>query len=309
MRRIDFMFNFLKTVLKVKLFHKKHTAEKQKLVCEWHQPDEPIEKSSEPIITWVGQSTFLIQIDGVNIVTDPIFFHLSPLFLRRFAPPGITIEKLPKIDFVIISHDHRDHMEKKTLIQLAKHDPIVLAPHGLGHRLARRGFKKIIEHHHGDRHTVMTESKEKVTFSFLPAAHWSGSNIFNISKSKHGSWMIENKKHNIYFAGDSSYDNHFKEIAQEFKSIETALLPIGPIEPRDLIDHAHLDGKQAIKAFLDLNAQNFIPMHWGTFQFGLENFDEPISFLKTWWNKEKERLKEKKLLVLKFGKIQKLSRL
>jgi len=305
--RKDFIFNFLKTVFRVKLSHKKHTKEQQKLVCEWHDPCKPIEKSSEPVITWIGQSTFLIQIDDVNIVTDPIFFHLNPVLLRRFAPPGISIENLPKIDFVIISHDHRDHFEKKSLIKLAQHDPIALAPHGLGKRLEKRGFKKIVEHHHGDKHSLITKSNKKLTFTFLPAAHWAGSNIFNIHKSKYGSWMIENENHNIYFAGDSSYDGHFKEIAQEFKSIHTALMPIGPVEPRDLIDHAHLDGKQAIAAFIDLCAQNFIPMHWGTFQFGLEQFDEPVKILKSWWEQEKEKLSNKKLLVLKFGKRQKLN--
>jgi len=297
--------NFIKNFFTLKFSNKLSLLDLKQIVQKWYAPSKPIKQSIEPIITWIGQATFLIQIDGINILTDPIFYDIS-YFFPRLVPAGIAPEHLPTIDVLLISHDHRDHMEKQSLLRLIPHNPMILAPHGLGKRLARWGFKKIIEHYWGDKTTFTTPAGEKTTFTFLPAAHWAGCNIFNINKSMYGSWMIEHEAHTIYFGGDSSYANHFKEIGQDFSSIKTALLPISPIEPRHLVEHAHLDGKQAIQAFLDLKAKQFIPMHWGTFQFGTEKYEEPIIRLKEWWEKHKEHVVNKTLFILKFGQTQKL---
>lgn len=312
--RREHLISFIKNFIHVRL-RRKPTSNIEKILHEWHQPAEPAKSSDKPLVTWIGHSTFLIQIAGINIVTDPIFFPLSILF-PRIVPPGISMDNLPVIDIVLISHDHRDHMEKQSMLQLAKHNPVVLAPRGLARRLTRWGFKKIVEHTWGDTYTVTTDKKQKVSCTFLPAAHWAGSNFFTINKSEHGSWMIEGTsidisttnttKNSLYFAGDTSYDNHFKEISQQFSSIDGALLPIGPIEPRHLVEYAHIDARQALQAFIDLQAKQFIPMHWGTFHFGTEQFDEPIKLLKSWWQKQEERLKEKTLRICRFGKAEKL---
>jgi L-ascorbate metabolism protein UlaG (beta-lactamase superfamily) len=284
----------------------KSKSERKKIIQEWHRPSKPRTCSIEPIITWIGHATFLIQIDGINIVTDPIFFDLS-YFFPRIAPPGIAIKNLPPIDVLLISHDHRDHMEKKSLQQLSSHNPIVLAPEGLGKRLSKRGFKKIEENNWGRKFTISTKSNKEIIFTFLPAEHWSGCNIFNIGKSKYGSWMIEHNTHTIYFAGDTSYAGHFCEIGKDYPKIKTSLLPIGPIEPRHLINNAHLDARQAVRAFIDLKSKQFIPMHWGTFQLGAESFKEPINQLQAEWDKKISNPDEKKLILLKFGAPKKLS--
>lgn len=305
MKTRQHVLNFLRNFVTLKFSKKSPVFDLKKIRKEWYAPAKPADRSTEPVVTWIGQATFLIQIDGVNILTDPIFYDLS-YFFPRLAPPGIAPKNLPRIDFILISHDHRDHMEKHSMRALLPHKPTVLAPQGLGRRLARWGFTQVSEHSWGDKLSYITPSGKKIEFSFLPAAHWAGCNLFNINKSKFGSWMIEHDLHTIYFAGDSSYGKHFQEIGQNFKSIQTALMPISPIEPRHLVEHAHLDGTQAIQAFVDLQAEQFIPMHWGTFQFGIERYDEPIQLLKTAWHKYGLEALGKRLFVLNFGKPQKV---
>jgi L-ascorbate metabolism protein UlaG (beta-lactamase superfamily) len=304
-RRLSQVINFFKSFVFVQRNRPWCRVERAEVLKDWHAPEEPLSCSLDPVITWIGHATFLIQVDGVNILTDPIFFDVS-FFFPRIAPPGIPPEKLPKIDYLLISHDHRDHMEKRSLHKLVSHNPVVLVPQGLGKRLNRRGFKNVFEHNWGDKFKIQTGSHKNLTFTFLPAAHWAGCNIFNMHKSKYGSWMIEHESHTIYFAGDTSYDNHFKEIGSEFKNIDTSILPIGPVEPRHIIANSHIDAEEAFKAFKDLMAKNFIPMHWGTFQLGGERFLSPLETLKATWLRAQEAIGEKKLLILKFGAPQKL---
>jgi len=293
--------SFMRNFFLIKLSGKKSFKNKTKAFEKWYQPAKPFQQSIEPRITWIGQSAFLIQIDGINILTDPNFFGSLRVF-RRIIPPGIPIDQLPLIDFLIISHDHRDHMEKRSIQRLVQHNPITLAPKGLSYRLSKWGMKKIVEHKVGDTYTIKGTSGNNITFTFLPAAHWSGSNLFNIHSSLCGSWMIGTESHKTYFAGDTSYAGHFLEIGKQFTNINAALLPIGPIEPRAHQKHAHTDGAEAVQAFIDLDAKNFVPMHWGTFHLGGESFEDPIEILETAWNKNKALLENKALRLLKFGK-------
>jgi L-ascorbate metabolism protein UlaG (beta-lactamase superfamily) len=300
------ILDFIRSFFYVQRYRRKNPPNKTLILEDWHKPSKPPIRSEEPIITWIGHSTFLIQIGEINIITDPIFFDLS-VFFPRVVPCGIPPKELPPIDILMISHDHRDHFEKGSLLELVPHNPLAIAPKGLGKRLLRRGFKKIMEHNHGDKCSFKTKSGDNINFTFLPSDHWSGCNIFNIGKSKYGSWMIEYKHHTVYFAGDSAYSSHFSEIGQEFKKIDTAVMPVGPIEPRHLIAHAHIDAIEAVKAFIDLNARQFIPMHWGTFQLGADHFDMPIQQLKSIWKEKKEILTKKVLSIVKFGAQHRLS--
>lgn len=299
MNKLAHFLNVLRNLLEVKLKYRPK-FNKEQLIPKWYCPIDPSKNSSEPIITWIGQATFLIQIDGINILTDPMFFDL-PFVYKRLVPPGIPLNKLPIINVVAISHNHIDHMDKRSLLAIKHHNPLILAPHGDGKWFHKSGFKNVYENKWGNSHTLLGLSNEPIKFTYLPAKHWSGRNIFDFNRSHYGSWMIESKNHSIYFAGDSSYGGHYKEIGQEFSSIKTALLPIGPVEPRRNVEHAHLDGKEAVKAFIELNAQNFVPMHWGTFQFGAEEFEVPIQILEEAWQNNKEQTESKELLILKFG--------
>jgi len=269
----------------------------------WFCKSEPIACSVQPKITWIGHASFLIQIGGVNILTDPILKSPSPLFPRH-VPLGISVDKLPNIDFVLLSHNHPDHMDGKSLMLLREHDGTsFLVPQGDKLWFDNKSFARVKEHTWWEpsSFTLKYGTSKQITFTFLPANHWSMSGLLDKNRSLWGGWMIECLGHTIYFAGDTAYESHFKEIAETFPHIDIALMPIGPCEPKEWVGHAHIDSQEAITAFLDLQAKYFIPMHWGTFPMGLEAFDTPIVRLQDFWKLHADSLKERELHMLKIG--------
>lgn len=259
--------------------------------------------STDPLITWVGHSTFIINICGLNIITDPIFGNPSFLF-PRMMPPGITLEQAPIIDVVLISHNHLDHMHAQTLYALAEKNSNIkiLVPLGDKAWFDKRGFKDVQEYTWWEGVTVQSPtSAHAVAFTFLPAVHWSGRGMFDKNKSLWGSWMIASPDHNIYFAGDTAYGRHFKAIATEFGRVDTVLMPIGPCEPHEDLQITHVNAEQAGQAFLDLNGDCFIPMHWGVFWFGTDYPLMPVERLHAWWKKQEAVVAAKVVNPLKFG--------
>ncbi len=293
-KKHHFLFSSLRMMLTC--YIKGVRARKEEIEV-WCSSCEPLERSQELALTWIGHSTFLIQIGGYNILTDPIFGNL-PLF-KRIAPPGIAFQNLPPIDFVLISHNHRDHMDSATLKALFKYNPDItfLVPQGDAEWFIQRGIKNVKEHMWWDAYLCTTGIPLKLTF--LPAFHWSQRSILDFNTSLWGSWMIECYDKRVYFAGDTAYAPHFKAIGEEFSSIDIALMPIGPCEPRAAMSYVHVSAEEAGQAFLDLGAYHFIPMHWGTYYFGVDAFDLPYKRLISWWTNQ--RLYDKKLSVLKVG--------
>lgn len=253
--------------------------------------------ATEPIITWIGHSSFLIQINKKNILTDPIFGSPT-IFFPRILPPGIEPHKLPKIDYVLISHNHLDHMDRKSLLFLKQANPNlqILVPEGDQHWFIKRNFTQVYGCTWWKKYPL-----ENIDFTFLPALHWSQRGLFDRNKSLWGSWMIQAKDHTIYFAGDTAYSSHFKDISKVFSQIDIALLPIGPCEPRKYMYDTHVNAEEAGEAFLDLKAHQFIPMHWGTFHFGTDAFETPIKRLQRWWKRNRSALHHKSLLIPRFG--------
>jgi len=271
-------------------------------------------------ITWIGHSTFLINLNNKNILTDPIFGNATLLF-PRILKPGISLSNLPKIDYVLISHNHWDHMDYSSIKYLKNNFPDIkyLVPAGDAKYLLKWGFKKenISE---GQWWKDYAFAKDKLKFHFLPAYHWSQRTLFDKNRSLWGSWMIENLDTNnpnninsryIYFGGDTAYANHFKDIANKFKNIDLALLPIGPCEPRKFLYTTHINAEEAGKALLDLKAKSLIPMHWGTFHFGSDHFNTPIKQIHNWWQDHKKLLNKEQITlnILKIGETLKLNNL
>jgi L-ascorbate metabolism protein UlaG (beta-lactamase superfamily) len=257
-------------------------------LSDWFISLKSVDSSINPLITWIGHSSFLIQINGFNILVDPIFEDLMFLYKRNF-PPGISFNDLPKIDFILISHNHGDHFDKKTILKLKKHNPKILIPKGLSCWFLKNGFKDVHENEWWQSYKVNKDLK----IDFLPAVHWSGQSLLDINKSIWGSWMIS--------TADTAYGDHFRQIAEKYDSIDLALMPISPCKPREFVRESHIDAQEAITAFLELKAKRFVPMHWGTFRINLDQFDEPVQLLKKSWKQNSNYLKNKKLHVLKFG--------
>jgi L-ascorbate metabolism protein UlaG (beta-lactamase superfamily) len=252
----------------------------KKGVVDWYAPVQPVVRSQELRITWIGHATVLIQVAGYNILTDPIFGASSPLY-PRVIKPGINFDSLPPIDLVIISHNHYDHMEAKSIRKLSKNNPDIkfFVPQGDKSWFDKRGIESATE-------CLWWESykfSQTLSCTFLPAVHWTQRSVFDRNRSLWGSWMIQAAGRTIYFGGDTAFGTHFSTIANHFVSIDLAILPIGPCEPREAMKHAHMDTYEAIKAYKMLNAKYFFPIHWGTFRFGDELPRLPIDRLQQQW--------------------------
>jgi L-ascorbate metabolism protein UlaG (beta-lactamase superfamily) len=272
------------------------------VIQEAHAP-----QSIEPIITWIGHATFLIQIGGFNLLTDPIFGDIKVgrwTLRKRERMPGINLADLPHIDAILISHDHRDHTDTDSLKELQKKfDPMVFVPQGKHKFFKSLGYSKIYQKEWWDQEIIRKED-HSITITFLPAHHWSMRTPLDYRKSLWGSWMITHNGKNIYFAGDTAYDKHFKEIALKFPSIDVALMPIGPTCEEGTENHFkvyHVDAMESVAGFIDLNARIFIPNHYATFG-DHTYFKFPIHELHKHWLLNQQALQGKELLFAQCGK-------
>lgn len=239
-----------------------------------------------PLITWIGHATFLVQIAGVTFLVDPVFSAI-PLH-ARLIEPALSIEKLPPIDCVLISHNHRDHLEEAAIRKITQSNKqcALFVPWGDEQWLKRRGCPNAVGWWWHETRVIDSPFGEKIKVTFVPAAHWSRRGLFDMNRSLWGGWLIQTAQHTVYIVGDSAYDSHFYSIAQSHGPIDTAIIPIGPSEPHERLKHSHLSAEEAGQAFLDLGAQRFIPAHWGTFLFGNEHPLASLNRLTAWWGQK-----------------------
>ncbi len=228
-----------------------------------------------PTITWVGHSTFLIQLDGVNILTDPIWSdRVSPVSFagpRRLVPPGIRFEDLPPIDVVIISHDHYDHLDAPTVERLERtFHPRFVVPLGIKAWLADAGVRDAVE-----LDWWASTRAHGLTFTATPAQHSSGRGLTDQNLRLWASWVIAGRGHRLYFAGDTGYYGVFPEIGRRLGPFDVAALPIGGYSGVAGHNPNHLNPEEAVRVFEDLHARLLVPMHWGTFELNREPFREP----------------------------------
>jgi len=229
----------------------------------------------EVLLTFIGQATVLIQVEGCNILTDPIFSaRASPVSFAgplRARPPAIAFDALPPIDLVLLSHNHYDHMDIATLRRLQNRSaPVVVTGLGNGRHLARLGMSKTIEL---DWWQACTPA-EGVDITFVPAQHWSSRTPFDRRRTLWGGHVVGVAGTRILFAGDTGYGPHFRTIARALRP-DVALLPIGAYEPRWFMKVQHMDPTDAVQAHIDLTADLSLGIHWGTFQLTDEAIDAP----------------------------------
>jgi len=231
---------------------------------------------SQPTLTWVGHATFLLQIAGLNVLTDPVFSRrVSPFTFagpERLAPLGLTLEELPPIDLVMVSHNHYDHLDEAAVQAIAKVHPqaVFVVPLGLQRWFIARGITRVEER---DWWQSVTVGAARVTV--LPCQHFSGRGAFDRNATLWCSQLLEVAGRKIYFAGDTGYSPEFAEIGAAFPGIDLALLPIGAYDPRWFMKSVHVDPAEAVQIFQDLRARQAVAMHWGTFRLTLEPLDEP----------------------------------
>lgn len=235
---------------------------------------------SRTSVTWIGHASFLLQVGGLNILTDPVFSEQlvwnDLLCSRRVAPLGLAFEDLPKIDLVLISHNHYDHLDPPFVEKLvSEHDPQFIVPLGLEKWFKRRRVRNV---HPLDWWESTTCAGAKVTA--VPAQHYSGRNGFDYNLSLWCGFVLQHEAQRIYFAGDTGYCGHFKEIGERFEEIDLALIPIGAYDPQDYMRAVHLNPEEAVQVHLDVRSRLSVAMHWGTFRMTLEPLDQPPIRLK-----------------------------
>lgn len=227
-------------------------------------------------VTFVNHATVLIQVDGLNILTDPIWSgRCSPVSWggpSRFRPPGIRFEDLPTIDAVIISHNHYDHLDLPTIERLHEaHNPLFLVPLGNARLLAKTGVRRVAELDWEQSHPV----SDRVTAHCLRARHFSGRGLGDRNANLWSAWLLEAPGGSVYFAGDTGWGSHFAEVRERFGPPRVALLPIGAYRPRWFMCPVHISPDEAVKAHRTLGARASIPIHYGTFALGDDGQDEP----------------------------------
>ena len=234
-------------------------------------------------LTYIGHATALIQVAGLNILTDPFFSRrASPVQWagpKRVRPPGLALDRLPRIDVVLVSHNPYDHMDLPALRRLHdSHGPRILTPLGNAAILARtRRPLDVAEGDWGDRVAL----GEGVQVTFAPARHWSKRGFHDVNMALWCAFVIETPAGTIYFAGDTGYGDgaHFRDVRRDFGPVRLALLPIGAYEPRWFMQPQHMNPEEAVKAHLDLASEFSVGVHHSTVQLTDEAIGEPAAAL------------------------------
>jgi L-ascorbate metabolism protein UlaG (beta-lactamase superfamily) len=241
-------------------------------------------------LTWIGHASWLVQMDGVSVVVDPVLSQRIPGFVRRNVAPGVPYEALPRLDAALVSHSHYDHLDVPTLKRLGA--PVV-AGRGLRAKLAKDGLPAA---ELGWWEAVRVGA---LTITFVPAQHWSRRGLGDTNETLWGGFVIEGPSGRVYHAGDSGWFDGFAEIGRRFPELDVALLPIGAYDPAWFMSPAHLNPEEAVRAFEALGARRLFGMHWGTFKLTDEPLDEPPRRLEA--ERERRALSPERVRVLAIG--------
>lgn len=254
-------------------------------------------------VTFIGHSSFLVQIGGRRVLIDPVFAKRL-ILLRRQRRPGLLVEGLPPIDAVLLTHAHMDHLNLASLRRVVRatrrltgHAPEVVVPEGVEDLVTGLGFRQV-------RRLEWWRNLEMqgLHITMTPCKHW-GARMFRDTHRGYGGYVIKSGGRSIYHSGDTAYFSGFREIGARLKP-QIALLPIGAYYP-DSYRVVHTSPEEALRGFIEMGAERMVPMHYGTFQLGREPMDEPVQRLLA----EAERLGvRQRIKVLAEGETMRLRR-
>jgi L-ascorbate metabolism protein UlaG (beta-lactamase superfamily) len=239
-------------------------------------------------LTWLGHASWLVQLEGASVLIDPVLGDSIPVRIRRNVPAPLRPEQLPRIDRTLLSHNHYDHFDRPSVLAARAS---VLAGAGFG-----RGLPLPV------KELGWWESErinDRLSVAFVPSQHWSRRGLFDVNRALWGGFVIASPRSRIYHAGDTAYFDGFHEIGKRFPGIDAALLPIGAYDPAWFMEKQHMSPEQAVQAFVDLGARDFLAMHWGTFKLTDEPLDEPPQRLRAEWRRR--NLPDERLRILAVG--------
>lgn len=235
--------------------------------------NQHITANREDGIVWLGHASFLFTLGGKHFIVDPVLYNVGPL--KRFTPLPCDVAELKQIDFILLSHNHRDHADKRSMMELCSLNPSAIILTGLNITPLLRSWRirnPIIEA--GWYQQYQLEIDVQVTY--LPAKHWNRRGLHDMNDMLWGSFMLQSPTQAIYFGADSGLGIHYPEIAKLFPKIDVAILGIGAYKPEWFMNTAHTSPADALIAFQQLQATQLIPMHHGTFDLS----DEPVFYPK-----------------------------
>ena len=284
---------------------KEHVIEKAKVLSDLES------FKGDDFIGWIGHATFLLKLGNTTIITDPVFSkNAGPLFFgpKRFTEPALTLNEIPKTDLFLLTHNHYDHQDMRTIKRFPFKDSKVLLPLKLGKYFTRNGYRDVNEMDWYDE--IKINDDLKVTF--LPAVHWSKRSLTDTNKTLWGNFLIEYKDKKILFACDTGVGNIYKELGDKFGPIDLTLINIGaynfyPMMPYKDKSAYHTNPEEALSIARDLKSKKAIGMHWGTFVLSLEPIMEPRKRFKD--NAEKYGFKKEDAIIFKIGEFQSLKNL
>ena len=228
-------------------------------------------------VTFIGHSSFFLQMGGMNLTIDPNFARWL-FVLKRLRQPGLHLRDLPPMDVVLVTHAHFDHLHRQSLRAIARQTrrqtgsaPVLVVPHHVFDLVSDLGFKEIVELEWWNAHQYGA-----LEITHVPSRHW-GARVLKDSHRGYGGYVLRAGKHSVYHAGDTAYFNGFTDIGRRL-SPELALLPIGAYDPPQF-RNVHTSPADAMQAFLDLKSRWMVPMHYGTFRLSHEPVDEPLHLL------------------------------
>jgi L-ascorbate metabolism protein UlaG (beta-lactamase superfamily) len=251
-----------------------------------HFQTAPTELPKDPVlrgirILWVGHATTLIQTPTLNIITDPLLFEsIGPtLFpIKTVTNPGMTVAGLPRIDVILISHNHYDHLDLKSIHAIVNQQtdsaPMVLVGLGVGNLLKREGITSVTELD-WDQSVTVKDTK----FIFLEAIHTSRRGLGDTDKTLWGSFLIDSPEGRIFFAGDTAYGKHFERLYEKYGAPKLSLLPIGAYAPRWFMYRMHMNPDEAVLAHIDLHSEHSIAIHFGLIDNAAESYTAPVTDL------------------------------
>ena len=263
---------------------------------------KPVERIESGLrITFINHTTFLIQLNGLNILTDPIWSERASPFAwagpKRMQPPGVKLQDLPKIDIILLSHNHYDHLDIPTLKRIhQRFRPKTFTGLGVGEFLKRKGMDGFVEMDWWQQ----TNLSDAIHLQAVPAQHFSGRGMFDSNATLWMGFVLKTSEGNIFFAADTAYNNYmFKQIGERCSPILVSIIPIGAYQPRWFMGPVHCSPDEAVKIHLDVRSQQSIGSHFGTFPLADEGREQPVIDLKK--ALQENQIPEDKFIALKEG--------